>query len=154
VSLAHNRDVGAQLSGDVARHRRPLARLGVMAFGQRSGPPATNRQLTTLTELLQAAGFASFREARHTFGLTQQQAAGKFSRDEADALIAELDTTDTPWTVTTEPPPPPSAPEPEPQPARPKAPRRSLDTADRLRSVPSDVLAAELQRRGWAVMEP
>src|SRR3546814_8444200 len=66
-----------------------------MAFGQQSGPPATHRQVQQLTELLQAAGHSDFRDAHHPLGLTQRQAGGKFTRDEADDLIARLDRTST-----------------------------------------------------------
>src|SRR3546814_16675817 len=62
-----------------------------MAFGQQSGPPATHRQVQQLTELLQAAGHSDFRDARHPLGLTQRQAGGKFTRDEAADLIARLE---------------------------------------------------------------
>ncbi len=61
-----------------------------MAFGQSSGPPATARQLQELLELLNAAGHSDFRDARGPMGFTQRQAGGKFTRDEADALIAQL----------------------------------------------------------------
>jgi hypothetical protein len=62
-----------------------------MAFGQSSGPPATNKDLTRLAELLEAAGYQSFKEARHPLGLNQRQAAGRFTRDEAAELIERLE---------------------------------------------------------------
>ena len=55
-----------------------------MAFGQQAGPPATTRQVQELTELVHAAGHEGLREARHPLGLSQRQAAGRFTRDEAD----------------------------------------------------------------------
>ena len=61
-----------------------------MAFGQHAGPPATSRQVSELLVLLQAAGHAHFRDARGPMGFTQRQAAGKFTRDEAEQLIARL----------------------------------------------------------------
>ena len=61
-----------------------------MAFGQASGPPASARQIQELAELLEARGFDSFKEARHPFGLTQRQAGGKFTVDEATELIERL----------------------------------------------------------------
>lgn len=61
-----------------------------MAFGQQSGPPATHRQLQELTGLLHEAGHVDFRDARGPLGLTQRQAGGKFTRDEADELIEQL----------------------------------------------------------------
>ena len=59
-----------------------------MAFGQHAGPPATSRQVDELLVLLQAAGHEGFRDARGPMGFTQRQAAGKFTRDEAEGLIA------------------------------------------------------------------
>src|SRR5690606_17726358 len=61
-----------------------------MAFGQAPGPPASARQIDELAALLERAGFSSFREARHPYGLTQRQAAGKFTAPEAAELIDRL----------------------------------------------------------------
>lgn len=116
-----------------------------MAFGQSSGPPATGKQVQRLEELLADAGHVDFRDARGPLGLSQRQAAGRFTRDEADALIERLEQeaeTDAPAD------PPADAP-------RPAATNPAAGKAQRqLRDVPDDVLAAELQRRGWVVMEP
>ena len=108
-----------------------------MAFGQPSGPPATHRQIQDLLELLQAAGHSDFRDARGPMGFTQRQGNGKFTRDEADAFIEQLQSD----VSTTDPAP---------------AVRPTGASAEerRLRTVPSELLAAELQRRGWAVLEP
>jgi hypothetical protein len=109
-----------------------------MAFGQQAGPPATHRQLQELLELLQAAGHEGFRDARGPMGFTQRQGGGKFTRDEADALIAQLQ----------------EAAESGDAPA-PAAPTARLSAAEQaVRAMPAELLAAELQRRGWAVMEP
>src|SRR4051812_2852388 len=62
-----------------------------MAFGQAAGPPASRRQVETLGELVRAAGHTDFRDARGPLGLNQRQAGGRFTRDEADALIARLE---------------------------------------------------------------
>jgi hypothetical protein len=143
-----------------------------MAFGQQSGPPATHRQMQDLLEHVIAAGHVDLRDARGPLGLTQRQAAGKFTRDEADALIERLQQdaehrtqgADAEGGGTegggTEPAPPlqrSAVPVP-------KAPaggavaaaraRREAEALRRLREVPDHLLAAELQRRGWAVMEP
>jgi hypothetical protein len=98
-----------------------------MAFGQQSGPPATAKQVQELLALLHEAGHTDFRDARGPLGFTQRQAAGKFTRDEADALIEQLQ-------------------------AAGAADAPVADPA--LRAIPDAQLAAELQRRGWIVVEP
>ena len=109
-----------------------------MSFGQASGPPATHRQVQTLLELLHDAGHTDFRDARGPMGFTQRQAGGKFSCDEADAFIEQLETAAHDGT----------APVPSEQ-----APR--LSAAEKaLRKIPTAQLASELQRRGWIVVEP
>ncbi len=118
-----------------------------MAFGQQSGPPATARQVEQLRDLFVEAGFADFREARHPFGLTQRQAGGKFTRSEAEELIEHLEAR----RDAGEPTAARETPTPTQQP-RPKQQQRSQ--VDALRRVPSEALAAELQRRGWIVVEP
>ncbi len=121
-----------------------------MAFGQSAGPPATHRQVQQLTELLHAAGHTDFRDARGPLGLNQRQAGGKFTRDEADALIARLEMEADRGTTAAE-PGGGAGPGPEPVPA---LSRREAELANRLHELPAEVLAAELQRRGWVVMEP
>ena len=71
-------------------------------------------------------------------GFTQRQGNGKFTRDEAEALIAELegDAHDPTAPSETEPP------------------ARLTNDERAARALPTGVLAAELQRRGWVVMEP
>lgn len=108
-----------------------------MAFGQQSGPPATAKQVRDLLALLQDAGHTDFRDARGPMGFTQRQAGGKFTRDEADAFIERLQDAEHAGGDA------PSMP----------APRLSA-AEQRLRRVPAEQLAAELQRRGWVVMEP
>lgn len=109
-----------------------------MAFGQQAGPPATARQVQELLGLLQEAGHDGFRDARGPMGFTQRQAGGKFTRDEAEALIAQL-REEAEGDGDVEPAPP--------------SPR--LSAADQaLRRMPAELLAAELQRRGWVVLEP
>jgi hypothetical protein len=103
-----------------------------MAFGQQSGPPATARQMSRLGDLLLAAGHVDFRDARGPLGLTQRQAGGKFTRDEADTLIEQLEV--------------------EVEGA--DAPTDAGPDAGPLAGFSSEVLAAELQRRGWAVIAP
>ena len=55
-----------------------------------SGPPASTKQIAYLASLLEKVGYASFREARHPFGLNQRQAGGKFTVQEASGLIDQL----------------------------------------------------------------
>jgi hypothetical protein len=98
-----------------------------MAFGQQSGPPATHRQMKDLLDLLQDAGHIDFRDARGPMGFTQRQAAGKFTQAEAEAFIEQLQQ---------------AGGEGEP----------SVGSA--LRGFSTEELAAELQRRGWIVVEP
>ena len=125
-----------------------------MAFGQQSGPPATGRQVQELLALLQAAGHSDFRDARGPMGFTQRQAGGKFTRDEVNAFIEQLE-------QEAEAGPPAEAPAAEPARApRPKAAavnataKAAVKPDAALAAVPSQRLAAELQRRGWIVVEP
>ena len=115
-----------------------------MAFGQSSGPPATARQVAELLELLQAAGHTDFRDARGPMGFTQRQANGKFTRDEADEVIAELQEAEHAAETGAGPAPAPSPSEPE----------RLTKAEQAARDLSDEVLAAELQRRGWIVVEP
>ena len=109
-----------------------------MAFGQSSGPAAGPRMVNELLELLNAAGHSDFRDARGPMGFTQRQAAGKFTIDEAEAFIAELQEAQHRGDI------PDAAP----------APERPSPAEEALRSMPDALLAAELQRRGWIVVEP
>jgi hypothetical protein len=112
-----------------------------MAFGQPAGPPASRRQLDQLLALLREAGHTDFRDARGPMGFTQRQAGGKFTVDEADAFIRQLEdgAAEDVGDATT---------------ARP-APQPKLSAAEQaLRRMPDGVIAAELQRRGWIVVEP
>ena len=61
-----------------------------MTFGQQSGPPASARQVQELLTLLRQAGHTDFRDVRGPMGFTQRQAAGKFTRAEAEAFIDRL----------------------------------------------------------------
>jgi hypothetical protein len=108
-----------------------------MAFGQQSGPPASAKQVRDLLELIEEAGHADFRDARGPLGLSQRQAGGKFTRSEADVLIAQLQASSDgeapPFTVHTE---------------------RVSVRDQALRKLRDEVLAAELERRGWIVIAP
>lgn len=112
-----------------------------MAFGQAAGPPASGRQVAELLELLRAAGHTDFRDARGPMGFTQRQAAGKFTAGEATELIDQLQDAAHRRDVG--------------EPAELPAPAPKLSAAERaLREHPDHVLATELQRRGWIVVEP
>jgi hypothetical protein len=77
-------------------------------------------------------------------GFNQRQAGGKFTRDEADAFIEQLQNEAE------------QAAHPElAAPAVPTAPKpRSTAATNALAKIPTPQLAAELQRRGWIVVEP
>jgi hypothetical protein len=109
-----------------------------MPLGQQSGPPATHRQVQELLGLLQEAGHTDFRDARGPMHFSQRQAGGKFTRDEADAFIEQL-----------------QAAAADGETGEPAAPAPRLSAVEQtLRRIPAPQLAAELQRRGWIVAEP
>jgi hypothetical protein len=112
-----------------------------MAFGQQAGPPATARQVQYLESLVRKAGHDGFRDARGPLGLTQRQAGGRFTRDEASALIDQLLGSDA-----------------DPVAASAREDRAAqqleLQRAQALQGMPADLLADELRRRGWRVDEP
>ena len=125
-------------TGGTTRQSSRNARLPGMAFGQQSGPPTPAALVRQLLALLHDAGHTDFRDARGPMGFTQRQAGGKFTRDEADAFIEQLEA---------------AGRSDSPSPAPPYMPRPT--SAERaLREVSSELLAAELQRRGWIVAEP
>lgn len=122
--------------------------------------------MTELIELLEAAGHSDFRDARGPMGFTQRQAGGKFTRAEADAFIEQLqneadsnqhssdsagsDPDRTPKKTDAAAPPRRST-----MPAAATGAPSSLTPAEKqLRQIPTAELAAELQRRGWIVVEP
>lgn len=109
-----------------------------MAFGQQSGPPASVRDVKELLSLLQDLGHSDFRDARGPMGLTQRQASGKFTRDEAAALIEQL-----------------REGEPDGRPAVTRRPDAMVTAVEQtLRHMPAEQLAAQLTRRGWTVTAP
>jgi hypothetical protein len=109
-----------------------------MAFGQQAGPPASRREVQELLTLLQDAGHTDFRDARGPMGFTQRPAAGKFTRDEAAAFIAQLQESESSGEL-----------------AAPRPPTPRVSAAEQvLRRMPAEQLAAELQRRGWVVVQP
>ena len=118
-----------------------------MAFGQQSGPPASAKQIAYLLSLVQGAGHDGFRDARHPLGLTQRQAGGKFTRDEASTLIDQLLAAD---------------PEVDAPIGAGRATMEQTSAAERLeaervqalKGMPASLLADELGRRGWAVQAP
>jgi len=118
--------------------RRDVWETPVMAFGQQSGPAASAKQVRELLTLLNDAGHTDFRDARGPMGFTQRQAAGKFTRDEAGDFIDRLQDAAADASTTEI-----------------VAPTVRLSAAEQsVRRVPDALLAAELQRRGWIVIEP
>jgi len=132
-----------------------------MSFGQPAGPPATARQLRDLTALVESAGHTGFRDARGPLGLTQRQAGGRFTRDEAEDLIARLEAEADDSSSAT---PGPDDPTPASthlatttapaRSAQPPAASRRQSLARQLERVPEDLLVDELRRRGWSVTPP
>jgi len=122
-----------------------------MAFGQQSGPPATARQVDELLRLLQGAGHSGFRDARGPLGFNQRQAGGRFTRDEAEALINRLqdeeDGVSEQGAVVDA-----VVAEAEAVIAQPASRIPASERA--IRRISTDQLATELQRRGWTVTGP
>lgn len=132
-----------------------------MAFGQAAGPPAGGRQVEQLAVLFERAGFSSFREARHPYGLTQRQAAGKFTAAEAEELIERLEAAELvqqgePTSDSMDVAPIVPARAPEPAGAQPTAQRRrrAQRKVDVLGAFADDLLVAELEERGWCCIPP
>jgi len=135
-----------------------------MAFGQTSGPPAGARQIEQLSELLEGAGFSSFREARHSFGLNQRQAAGKFTVSEASELIERLEAAEIVRRAESGLPADDPVAEPvanvgrsdtaSPTTSAGAAAGRARRRAELLGGLEDSVIAAELERRGWCCIPP
>ncbi|MEO7399000.1 MAG: hypothetical protein ABIW84_10585 [Ilumatobacteraceae bacterium] len=99
-----------------------------------------------MLSLLEAAGY-DFATGRHRFGLNQRQARGRFSVSEAAELIERL-------TAEAEPGPDgASVVFDDPVAARAQA---SIDKerAVLLKGIPAEILANELEKRGWAIIPP
>ena len=111
-----------------------------------------------LLGLLHEAGHSDFRAARGPMGFNQRQAAGKFTRDEADSFIRQLQDEAEASDVEEAPAPtkavPKAAPKAVPKAASKAAPERLSASEQALRRFSTPQLAAELQRRGWIVVEP
>ena len=151
-----------------------------MAFGQPSGPPATARQLRDLLALVEGAGHSDFRDARGPLGLTQRQAGGRFTQDEAATLIAQLEVeaeaeaeqregsdggVGEPEGTAPKAARPPSEAQLDRAARAASPPRssrvppaataaRSSNLAEQLQRVPEELLVDELRRRGWALIPP
>jgi hypothetical protein len=133
-----------------------------MAFGQQSGPPATAKEVQELLRLVQEAGHDDFRDARGPMGFTQRQVGGKFSRNEVAAFIEQLQTAADADANAAAPIPAKevvkrssAAKAPAKAAAKSAAAAQPLSAMDQtLRRFPTEKLAAELQRRGWVVLEP
>ena len=128
-----------------------------MAFGQQSGPPASAKEVAHLEALLGEAGYSSFREARHIYGLTQRQAGGKFTRSEAAELVARLTAGEGTLDAATA----SAAAErvagtvASSRAGTERAARRAADRqAELVAALPDELLADELARRGWMCVPP
>lgn len=108
-----------------------------MAFGQQSGPPASSRQVQELLALVQGAGHRDFRDARGPMGFTQRQAGGRFTRDEAAEFIDRLQDGET-----------------DPGERVEAQEWRQSAQEQLLGRMPAELLAAELRRQGWMVIDP
>ena len=142
--------------------------IGVMAFGQQGGPPATARQLKEMMALLEQAGYSSFREARGPLGFTQRQGGGKFTGPEAAAFIEQLEAEGEAESESESESEPKAVPKSKPRvkaksPRAPEvAPVASTLAAERrearltvvARDLPPHILARELERRGWILIPP
>jgi len=118
-----------------------------MAFGQASGPPATKREIEELELLLEQHDYGTFREARHKLGLTQRQAGGKFTRGEVSELIERL--------AEAVPDAAADAPAVEHTIVADRAERKLQAQREELvAAMPAQLLAAELERRGWCCIAP
>lgn len=107
-----------------------------MALGA-SGPPASPKQVAYLQALLEKAGYPTFREARQPLGLTQRQGNGKFSKQEASALIDRLISGEAPGVDES---------------VQDEAVLQAQAAV--LRGIPAQLMADELERRGWRVAGP
>ena len=126
-----------------------------------------------LEALLEAAGHVDFRDARGPMGFTQRQAGGKFTRDEAEAFIEQLEAEvhgdgppavvepmyekARPKAATSQPKaatPRPKAATPQPKSSSAARPISKGSGTKSLAGISDAELAAELQSRGWIVVEP
>ncbi|MEL0001261.1 MAG: hypothetical protein VW623_14245, partial [Acidimicrobiaceae bacterium] len=117
--------------------------------------------MAELLELLQNAGHADFKDARGPMGFNQRQAAGRFTADEAQAVIDQLQQAEyeadqqAQATGSSE---RKQEPEPEQTEGAPKRngmtdeERAEMERAVRFASTKSLVL--EVRRRGWIVTKP
>lgn len=119
-----------------------------MAFGQSTGPAANHRQMAELLELLQQEGYAGYRDARGPMGFNQRQGNGKFTADEADEFITQLQEQHEGREAAPEPATPEKrAAKPTAKPAEKPAARKKMT----LRDIPDEILVKEMQRRGWTL---
>ena len=112
-----------------------------------------------MLELLQNAGHADFKDARGPMGFNQRQAAGRFTADEAQALIDQLQQAeyeaDQQAQATGS-----SEPEPEPEQTEGAPKRNGMTDEERaemeraVRSASTKSLVLEVRRRGWIVTKP
>lgn len=114
--------------------------VGAMAFAQPSGPLASARRIDELAQLLNEHGYGTFREARHRLGLSQRQSNGKFTEAEVAATIELIES---------------GGGEDGEAFSAPTSRKGKATPAEALvGSMPDQMLADELARRGWCVIAP
>lgn len=127
-----------------------------MAFGSSSsssrsasaGPPASPKQVAYLLALVQKAGYDGFKDARRPLELTQRQSNGRFTSKEASALIDRL------LSGEVEEDTPERAEERRADALARADARQREERLSVLRGMPAELLAEELERRGWSATAP
>lgn len=126
-----------------------------MAFGSSpssrsasAGPPASPKQVAYLLALVQKAGYDGFKDARRPLELTQRQSNGRFTSKEASALIDRL------LAGEIEEDTPERAEERRADALARADARQREERLSLLRGMPAELLAEELERRGWRTTAP
>ncbi|MBQ89029.1 MAG: hypothetical protein CL433_09355 [Acidimicrobiaceae bacterium] len=115
--------------------------------------------MAELLELLQNAGHADFKDARGPMGFNQRQAAGRFTADEAQELIDQLQQAE--YEADQQPKATGSSERKQKSEQTDGAPKRDDMTDEEraemeraVRSASTKSLVLEVRRRGWIVTKP